>query len=91
MTLTVENISLIYILPISLIYVYLIIAYKKNKIELKVFKFRIILLSIVFLYSLLLYLKPLFFNEMNISALSFLFFVIYCFVSVKLRKDTYGV
>lgn len=90
MTLTVENISLIYILPISLIYLYIIIAYKKNKIEKKVFKYRMILLSIVSFYSLLLYLKPLFYKEMNVSMLTVIFFIIYCIVSIKLRKDTYG-
>lgn len=90
MTLTVENISLIYILPLSLIYLYLIIVYKKNKLEKKVFKFRMILVSVAFIYSLLLYLKPLVFHDMNITALSFVFFMIYCIVSASLRKKTYG-
>lgn len=89
MNLTVENIFIFYSIPICLIYLYLFFIYKNKKIDKNLFKNRIILVSIVFLYSMILYLKPLFFNNLNISILSFIFFIIYCVVSVKLRKDIY--
>jgi CDP-diglyceride synthetase len=84
MILTPSIIFEVITLPVSLIMVYQYIVFKKEKISKNIFKYRMILLSLVLIYSLLLYIFP----TGNITTfLSISFFLLSAFLSVKMKEQ----
>lgn len=83
MILTPSIIFEVITLPVSLIMVYQYIVFKKEKISKNIFKYRMILLSLVLIYSLLLYIFP---TGSITSFLSVSFCCLSIYLSVKMKE-----